>query len=103
VWTCSKEPRGASAPSRSKGPPERCGVTDIDPTPEMVAALRLMLDACADLLIVAKDLLERASAAGQLTPAEVQVYRTKFANAEAGSECLRALVKQMPRPPASSC
>jgi len=75
-------------------------VTDGDPTLEAFAALRLMLDAYADLLIVAKDLLERAAAAGQLTDAEIQVYRTKFASAEAGCECLRALVKQMPRPPA---
>ena len=78
-------------------------MTDVDPTLEMVAALRLMLDAYADLLIVATDLLERAAAAGQLTPTEVQVYRTKFASAEAGSECLRALVMRMPRPPAAPC
>ena len=78
-------------------------MTDVDPTLEAFAALRLLLDAYADLLIVAKDLLERAAAAGQLTPAEVQLYRTKFASAEAGCECLRALVKQFPQPPAAPC
>jgi hypothetical protein len=78
-------------------------VPEIDPTLEAFAALRLALDAYADLLIVAKDLLERAAAAEQLTPAEVQLYRTKFANAEAGAECLRALVKQMPRAPSAPC
>jgi hypothetical protein len=77
-------------------------VTDIDPTLEAFAALRLALDAYADLLIVAKDLLERAAAAGQLTPAEVQLYRTKFASAEAGTECLQALVRQMPGAPTAS-
>jgi len=78
-------------------------VTDVDPTLEAFAALRTILDAYTNLLVVAKDLLERAMAAGQLTQAEVQVYRTKFASAEAGCECLRALVKQMPQPPAASC
>ena len=78
-------------------------MTDVDPTLEAFAALRLLLDAYADLLIVATDLLERAAAAGQLTPAEVQLYRTKLASAEAGSECLRALVKQLPQPPAAPC
>ena len=78
-------------------------MTDIDPTLEAFAALRLMLDAYADLLIVATDLLERAAAAGQLTPAEVQLYRAMLASAEAGSECLRVPVKQLPQPPAAPC
>jgi hypothetical protein len=81
----------------------RCWVTDVDPTLEAFAALRLLLDAYADLLIVATDLLERAAAADQLTPGEVQVYRSKFASAEAGSECLKAQTQQMPRPPSASC
>ena len=78
-------------------------MTDIDLTLEAFAALRLVLDAYADLLIVATDLLERVAGAGQLTPAEVQLYRSKFANAEAGCACLAALVKQMPQPPPAPC
>ena len=84
-------------------PRVRCRATDVDPTLEAFAALRLVLDAYAGLLTVAKDLLQRAVAAGQLTQAEVQVYRAKFANAEAGSECLKVLTRQMPRPPSAAC
>ena len=78
-------------------------MTDIDPTLEAFAALRLVLTAYGDLLTIAKDLLERAAATGQLTPAEVQVYRSKFASAEAGCEYLAALVNQVPQLPSPSC
>ena len=60
----------------------------------MIAALPVVLHACADVLIVAKDLLGRAAATGQLTEADVQLNRAKFASADAGCKRLAALVSR---------